>query len=216
IRDIRTCSKEDRLGGLSTEAVLAKHVMGAPPHLLPVLKERAVKRAVQRAVEVKGDYKWPCKIDVTLFDMPFLREDTCEYFPCGNENAYKLFATDDGLDTLSRSLDWAVDGTFHSTPKKFHQIFVVGALDDHLFTPLVYAFLSTKTTRSYDLVFDWLAQQRIPMPLTVYCDFERAISNALANSYPLTTINRCWIHWLKNIYKKMKVRNIFIKNYDLT
>lgn len=67
IRNVRKNAKEDRKAGMSTEAVIDKHVLGAPPHLLPILKDSALRREVQRVVEVKGERDWPCTIDISLF-----------------------------------------------------------------------------------------------------------------------------------------------------
>ncbi|GMT22820.1 hypothetical protein PFISCL1PPCAC_14117, partial [Pristionchus fissidentatus] len=84
--------------------------------------------------------------------------------------------------------------------------------EGHLFTPLIYAFLSTKTTRSYELEYEWLAQNGVAAPLTMTCDFERGIFSAFSSVYPTTTVTRCWFHWLKNIYCKIQVSDFEFGN----
>lgn len=115
-------------------------------------------------------------------DELFVQHDTCATYGQGHPDSMKILATNHGLDKLRSSLDWGADGTFHSAPSNFEQVFIVGVMvrtflsisykllivqESHLFTPCVYAFLTGKSTRSYEAVFEWLSQQGIPAPLTI-------------------------------------------------
>ncbi|KAF8353824.1 hypothetical protein PRIPAC_95447 [Pristionchus pacificus] len=86
--------------------------------------------------------------------------------------------------------------------------------DQHLFTPILYAFLTGKSTRPYECVFQWLSAQGVPSPLTITSDFERAITSAIRSVYPMVSIQYCIFHLYKNIlsaylnFMRLHLRNI--------
>uniref|UniRef100_A0A2A6D1I9 MULE domain-containing protein n=1 Tax=Pristionchus pacificus TaxID=54126 RepID=A0A2A6D1I9_PRIPA len=137
-------------------------------------------------------------------DEPFLRHDTCANLGQNDPEALKIFVTNDGLDKRRTGLDWGVDGTFHSAPANFVQVFIIGVMDQHLFTPILYAFLTGKSTRPYECVFQWLSAQGVPSPLTITSDFERAITSAIRSVYPMVSIQYCIFHLYKNMYAKIQ------------
>ena len=59
-------------------------------------------------------------------DEVFLRLDTCAMYADTDGRAVKIFSTAEGLDSLSRHSTWCCDGTFHSAPTCFSQLFIIG------------------------------------------------------------------------------------------
>jgi hypothetical protein len=78
---------------------------------------------------------------------------------CGfAERKHFVFASNTGLDLLSKSENWYADGTFRVVPTLFYQLFTIQVQWEisHKTVPVVYVLMSGKTTEDYVEVFKFL------------------------------------------------------------
>ena len=64
-----------------------------------------------------------------------------------------IFATDDGMRVLSECDNILCDGTFKSCPSPYYVLYVIVGFWENRFIPLVFSFLSGKTTFHYRRLF---------------------------------------------------------------
>ena len=82
----------------------------------------------------------------------------------------------------------------------------------HIFVPLVYALMTSKTEELYVEMFKLLIEfcndnnQKINdnPDLEIVTDFEKGAINALNDMFPLATHSSCFFHLSQNIYKKLQ------------
>ena len=128
--------------------------------------------------EVYFENEWPESIDGKQF---LLVED-------GDVKKIIIFATDDNMKLLAEAETLFVDGTFHTCPEIFYQIFTVHAFKNGQQFPLAYCLLPDKTPGSYQWTFTLLKAKAEKLhlefsPNNVVTDFELAIIQAAEFSF---------------------------------
>lgn len=103
-----------------------------------------------------------------------------------------------------------IDATFKTTPcpKEFSQTLILMYYDwkADLYIPVYYVLMTSKTTEAY-----WQVLQQIIAScrwelkaLTVTCDFETALINAVRSNFPEAHIVGCFFHWKQALRKKLR------------
>lgn len=130
-----------------------------------------------------------------------------------------VFCFDEAKQLLGEVKEYFCDGTFKSTPKPFHQLFIIyGDLGSSSGTtnvvPLVFALMSDKKESTYSALFDIL-QAKFPewKPDKFHLDFEVATSNALKLIFPNLEIKNCYYHFTQSLWRKAKSIGIKTKLY---
>ena len=98
--------------------------------------------------------------------------------------------------------DWLCDGTFDISPTLYKQLFTIHAIYKTKTLPLVYSFLPDKETETYSKLFKMLLDHVKP-PLSLNCDFEKAIHLAANNIFENCSIYGCFFHLSQNWYKRL-------------
>ncbi len=94
-------------------------------------------------VDVHFEGEWTQTIDSKRF---LLAED-------GDDDKNVIFATDDNLKLLAEAESVFVDGTFHTCPEVFYQIFTVHAFKSGQQFPLAYCLLPGNSREAYQRTF---------------------------------------------------------------
>ena len=102
----------------------------------------------------------------------------------GDEDRLVIFATDEGLQNLSKSNEWYMDGNFALSPKGFMQLYVIRVQINGIFVTAVYCLLTKKTQSTYERMLNCLmekcAEKNIFLdPMYIHVDFEKAVINAI-------------------------------------
>ncbi len=130
--------------------------------------------------DVHFEGEWTQTIDSKRF---LLAED-------GDDDKIVIFATDDNLKLLAEAESVFVDGTFHTCPEVFYQIFTVYAFKSGQQFPLAYCLLPGKSREAYQRTFTMLKEKADELeldlsPSVVLSDFELAIIQAAELSFPI-------------------------------
>ena len=119
-------------------------------------------------------------------------------------NRILIFTTDSNLQVLASSKNWYCDGTFHSAPLVFQQVFSIHVIKDSISIPVVFALLPNKKQESYTSVFmQILISKPNIKPQSIMSDFELAIVNGWKSVFPETKERFCFFHFSQNIYRKI-------------
>ena len=134
----------------------------------------------------------------------FLRWDS------GDDDRILIFASQDKLLALQNNNNWFMDGTFDSVPLIYTQIVTIHALVDGISIPCVYALLPNKMQATYIRMLRELCNiQGINLqPQTVLIDFEVAEKNALEAVFPGVSVEGCFFHFCKNIWRKVQANGL--------
>ncbi|KCZ80201.1 hypothetical protein H312_02408, partial [Anncaliia algerae PRA339] len=110
-------------------------------------------------------------------------------------NRIIIFCSEFKLNLFDRINTFIIDGTFRSAPQGFYQLLVLhGCLFGKTY-PLSYIIMSDKTEASYMNAFDRCKEIFNLNPKYLITDFERALSNACRNSFPMSTNFGCIFHF---------------------
>jgi hypothetical protein len=126
-----------------------------------------------------------------------------------------LFSTPGLLQTLQgMGNELAYDGTFHSTPKMFHQLFTLFVGKGTYFFPAICVLMSGMSRPLYDLVFQKIAEL-VPnlSASSVIADFEKASRGAFRSQWPGIPDFGCWFHYSQNIEKRLRKESL-MELYD--
>lgn len=108
-----------------------------------------------------------------------------ERFLYVNNNKIVLLTCETNLKTLCENSDYILaDGTFRFCPKYFYQLYTIHIYKNSLYLPLVYYFLTGKTTIDYIEMWQSLiniceSMNLIFNPKTIRVDFERSAHLAI-------------------------------------
>lgn len=119
-----------------------------------------------------------------------------------------IFSAGDMRHLMSTLEDFLGDGTFKSCPKPFLQLYTVHADfgSQNVTTnivPVVYALMSHKDQKSYEILFNMIKSQ-IPdwKPKTYKSDYEIAAMKAIKKIFPEVTVKGCFFHYNQAVWKK--------------
>ena len=121
-----------------------------------------------------------------------------------DENRILIFATDNGLEDLVRSPNWAADGTFKVSPLIFYQLYCIHMQESTFSIPRVFALLPGKTKEIYIRLFTYLLQLKPQLnPKYLLTDFEIGAQKGFIEKFPEASISSCLFHLSKSIFKKI-------------
>ena len=120
----------------------------------------------------------------------------------GNKEYAVTLVSEAGLEGLVHFSTWVMDGTFDIVlpNSMFEEILVIVGVDDELRSyPLVWSFLSHKTSNCYQFgVFEPLRKSigdRLPKPKICVADNDKAIGNAIKEVFPTFEVYGCAFQW---------------------
>ena len=116
-----------------------------------------------------------------------------------------------GQKLLSRSSIWASDGTFHSAPPPFKQLYVIAALSPtKRILPAAYILLQDKHSESYTRMWEEIKNQ-LPEdcegPKTLKIDFELAACNTFQTFFPDPKVLNLFAFTEKHMYVRTYLHN---------
>ena len=126
------------------------------------------------------------------------------------------------LSLLVSCPQWHIDGTFKMAPKGFEQLvlIVVTNPQTNLHTPVLSAFLTSKTKEVYQLLFssiksllDKYAFNIDFSKITIYCDFEQALRTTIRTECRGVSIIGCFFHYVKALWHKAAKLGLKRDNY---
>lgn len=128
------------------------------------------------------------------------------------------------LDILSRSNHIFADGTFLHSPKYYDQLYTIHTLQDGFYIPLIYCFLTSKSTEYY--VDMWRTIIKLCLKLTginvlislancnFHFDFEKSAHNAIKEFFPNSKIMACRFHLGQSWFRKIQSNSDLLKEYN--
>ena len=121
-----------------------------------------------------------------------------------------IFATDDGMRVLLECDNILCDGTFKACPSPYYQLYVIVRFWENRFIPLVFSFLSGKTTFHYRKLFEIICRRvrRITgqawVPQGIITDYERGVISVLETDFPEVEHAGCFFfHFTQAIYRNV-------------
>ena len=117
-----------------------------------------------------------------------------------------VFASDKGLEWLSKAIQWHVDGTFRAAPKNFHQLYTVHAWQMDEMSVCAFAFLTNKSQETYRRLLERMKTEATRLgfelrPEILFSDFELAALNAFMLCFPALTVRGCQFHFCQAIIR---------------
>lgn len=133
----------------------------------------------------------------------------------GDIDKILIFSTKLSLDAArkGKSKQFSGDGTFKRVPKPFRQIYTLHldlSMNSHVtnVVPVLYALLPDKTESTYSRLFNIIRNQ-LSINIDIFkCDFEKAQINAVKSTFPDASINGCYFHFNRAVWKKAKALDI--------
>ena len=121
-----------------------------------------------------------------------------------------VFSSPEQLRHLAMADRWFMDGNFAMSPSQFQQLYVIRAPLGASAVSCVYASLSGKTQRIYQILLKAVVDKCDAIsysvdPITVICDFEQAVINAVtAVLSSHITIHGCFYHLTQSTWRKIQ------------
>ena len=101
-----------------------------------------------------------------------------------------------------------IDGIFKICPRPFDQclIFMFFNEQTDAFVPVFYVLLTSKNLKVYRNALCLIknAVSYKMQPLTITCNYEKALHHAIAEEFPNAIINGCLFHWKQAIRRKIR------------
>lgn len=158
----------------------------------------------KRALNVsKLAFKSPIDVDIPQKFEHFVLGDYIE-----NDTRIILFCSDKAKKFLMTCESFFGDGTFHSCPSPFEQLYTIHADASPSSTvlniiPVIYVLMSNKTTESYKIMFNIIKSQ-LPgfKPAHFMTDYEAASMKAIQEVFPQAVIKGCFYHFARALWRK--------------
>jgi hypothetical protein len=118
-----------------------------------------------------------------------------------------IFASAFGLQTLSRSKTWGIDGTFGVVPKPFYQLYSILAELVGKSYPCMFCFLPNKKGPTYKEMLE-VAKREVSLkgelqPEQVLVDFEAPVIAKVKEVFGCNVKETgCQVHFFRNLHKK--------------
>jgi hypothetical protein len=115
-------------------------------------------------------------------------------------NELIIFCTPSNMKRLCQANVITMDGTFDAAPKLYMQLFTIHVFESEKLLPMVYCFMSSKTSAAYGQMFqvmkdEALKQNMVMAPNTIISDFESGIISAVRQSFPNAVHQGCHFHY---------------------
>lgn len=124
-------------------------------------------------------------------------------------NRILVFSSEEAKKYMVERKHFYADGTFKSCCEPFLQLFVIfgdiGNDSNPNIIPLIYALMTTKTERSYNILLQIIKSQ-IPLwnPEKFTLDFELSSRNAIVKLFPNIEVKGCFYHFSASLRRKAK------------
>lgn len=110
-----------------------------------------------------------------------------------------IFAKDEGLQHLSNSSTWYMDGNFGLAPKEFLQMYVIRVNVQKTFLTSIFCLLESKSQKKYEKMLTniekYSERQLYPDPTSFHVDFKKSVINAMKSVLgDHVCINGCFYH----------------------
>lgn len=132
-----------------------------------------------------------------------------EFSFCNSSTPNKViaFASDQGLELLSKNSHWNGDETFRTSPALFTQSYYIHVWDECSMKPVVYSCCDNKSEKCYLELLQTLlthaTKKKILLnPSSILIDFEQSMINAINDVFPQAQVKECHFHYAQNIWKK--------------
>ena len=152
----------------------------------------------------------PSTIDEVDFSGEWSKTFNGEDFLRAARNNVFMFATESNLKVLSEAMTVYCDGTFSVCPRLFYQLFTIHCIKHGKQFPLVYFLLPSKSRETYNMAFllfkEICQNYSIDLdPQQVKTDFELALVQSLAISFPNAEFRGCFYHLSQAIWNKQQL-----------
>lgn len=125
------------------------------------------------------------------------------------EDRFLIFGRQSNIERFMDTTTLFVDGTFNISPTLFCQLYTVSGMKHGGVLPIIYALLPNKRRITYDRLFEQLhALMPHLRPQHIYCDFEMAAIQSLAESFPTAVIRGCFFHLAQNLKKHLSTAGL--------
>ena len=126
-----------------------------------------------------------------------------------------LFGTPANTSTLMEADHLVIDGTFKSAPQLMTQMVGIhGIFDSGWHFPLAYGLLPGKTQTLYSSLLENLDTFGPYHPQSVLCDYEFALHNAIAHTWPSATVRGCYFHYSQALWRRLQ-REDLVPEYQV-
>ena len=126
-----------------------------------------------------------------------------------------LFGTPTNTTTLMDADHLVIDGTFKSAPQLMTQMVGIhGIFDSGWHIPLAYGLLPGKTQSLYSSLLENLDTFGPYDPQSVLCDYEFALHNAIAQTWPCATVRGCHFHYSQALWRRLQ-REDLVPEYQV-
>lgn len=214
--NIKKCARENQDKPIQIYHVA---IAGTSQTINSKVSKEAARQIIKRQRRNDDVYLEPQTADMIDLPLYLCKTLSGNAFLVKKTNEVLLFTTYENCTFLQESNCWIADGTFKVCPNIFYQLYVIHGLikrgndtTQHIFVPLVYALMTSKTEELYVKMFKLLIEfcndnnQKINdnPDLEIVTDFEKGAINALNDMFPLATHSACFFHLSQNIYKKLQ------------
>ncbi|CAF0983812.1 unnamed protein product [Brachionus calyciflorus] len=124
-----------------------------------------------------------------------------------DEERFFIFGTEKNLKLIENGHIY-VDGTFEIAPDLFYQIYSVHVLIDSKCYPVLYIPLPKKTQKLYERFLSVIESKIDCHPISINCDFERAMINASQKIFPKIKVHGCFYHFNQSLWRKIQANNL--------
>ena len=123
-----------------------------------------------------------------------------------------LFGTPANTSTLMEADHLVIDGTFKSAPQLMTQMVGIhGIFDSGWHFPLAYGLLPGKTQTLYSSLLENLDTFGPYHPQSVLCDYEFALHNAIAHTWPSATVRGCYFHYSQALWRRLQREDLVLE-----
>jgi hypothetical protein len=140
----------------------------------------------------------------------------------GSVNGQLIFSNPNLIEALDYDFELFIDATFGVVPYKQEQLLVVMATLQNKPRPIIYAIMSDRTQKTYEVIFKFIKQAVLPAnkcfgsPKSITMDFEKAMRNAALKTWPGVSVFGCNFHMCQAIDRKASSLNYLQKSLELS
>ena len=133
-----------------------------------------------------------------------------------NEHRIIAFGTAANLRLLAASNTYFMDGTFHTSPSQFYQLFIIHVVKFDTMIPVIYALLPNKLEATYNRLFESIKAKATQLGMTlqpeiVQTDLEKALQNAATTSFNPQRLRACYFHFCQCVWRKVQTVGLTIR-----
>lgn len=141
-------------------------------------------------------------------------EDFAIYDNGDHGNRIVIFGLRPYLPLLTEVKNWYAEGTKHSVPDSFRQLYTIYVIKDGIFLPVVFSLVSEKSEEAY-VAMCRAVKNFVPnlQPESILTDFEIGAVNAFEKEFPRTRLKGCFFHFTQNILWALQLNDLQRK-YD--